>query len=81
MTHPHGLIPEYESGKGNGRVGFVPEWNPDANERTGTISIAGQSFTIVQKGGKGSGATIPKNSSTEKLEMPKIYKPEDFIKK
>ena len=38
------------SGTGNGTVGYTVASNPNATSRSGTINIAGQTFTIVQGG-------------------------------
>jgi hypothetical protein len=39
------------SGTGDGRVTFSAAANPDANSRTGTLTIAGQAYTVTQAGG------------------------------
>ncbi len=38
------------SGTGNGTVGFTVASNPDSAQRIGTLTIAGQSFTVSQDG-------------------------------
>lgn len=38
------------SGNGNGTVDYTVDANPDANQRIGTITIAGQTFTVTQSG-------------------------------
>ncbi|MGC2063325.1 MAG: PKD domain-containing protein [Thermodesulfovibrionales bacterium] len=38
------------SGKGTGSVGFTVDSNPGVAQRTGTITIAGQIFTVTQDG-------------------------------
>jgi hypothetical protein len=38
------------SGTGNGTVGFTVAANPNSGQRTGTITIAGQTFTVTQDG-------------------------------
>jgi hypothetical protein len=38
------------SGTGSGAVGYVVAANPDPNSRTGTVTIAGQTFTVNQSG-------------------------------
>jgi hypothetical protein len=36
------------SGSGNGTVSYSVQANPDASQRTGTMTIAGQTFTVTQ---------------------------------
>ena len=38
------------SGSGNGTVSYTVEANPAASARTGTLTIAGQTFTVTQAG-------------------------------
>lgn len=38
------------AGNGNGAVGFAVAANPTAMQRTGTLTIAGQTFTVTQSG-------------------------------
>ncbi len=38
------------SGSGNGTVGFTVAANPNSGQRTGTITIAGKTFTVTQDG-------------------------------
>ncbi len=38
------------SGNGNGTVDYTVDANPDATQRIGTITIAGQTFTVTQSG-------------------------------
>ena len=38
------------SGTGNGTVGFTVAANPNSGQRTGTITIAGKTFTVTQDG-------------------------------
>ncbi len=42
-----------DSGAGNGSVGYSVAANNTGNSRSGTITIAGQTFTITQSGGGG----------------------------
>jgi hypothetical protein len=46
------------SGSGNGMVNYTYDANTSTSSRTGTIMVAGQSFTIVQAG-TGGGLTVP----------------------
>ena len=39
-----------DSGNGSGTVGYSVAANPDASSRTGTITIAGETFTVIQDG-------------------------------
>jgi len=39
-----------DSGSGSGTVGYSVAANPDADSRTGTITIAGETFTVTQDG-------------------------------
>jgi len=41
------------SGSGSGTVGFAVAQNTSSNQRTGTMTIAGQVFTVIQAGGGG----------------------------
>lgn len=43
------------SGSGLGRINFTVAANTDANQRSGAITIAGQSYTITQAGASGAG--------------------------
>lgn len=43
------------SGSGLGRINFTVAANNDANQRAGTITIAGQTYTITQAGASGGG--------------------------
>jgi hypothetical protein len=38
------------SGQGNGAVGFTVAANPNSDQRTGTMTIAGKTFTVTQDG-------------------------------
>ncbi|HUW66626.1 MAG TPA: BACON domain-containing carbohydrate-binding protein [Candidatus Nanoarchaeia archaeon] len=39
-----------DSGNGSGTVGYSVDANPEASSRTGTITIAGETFTVTQDG-------------------------------
>ena len=39
-----------DSGSGSGTVGYSVAANPDADSRTGTMTIAGETFTVTQDG-------------------------------
>jgi hypothetical protein len=41
------------SGSGNGTVNYTVSANSSTSQRTGTITIAGQTFTVTQAGGEG----------------------------
>ena len=41
------------TGNGNGTVTYTVDPNPDPNQRVGTITIAGQTFTVTQSGANG----------------------------
>lgn len=47
------------SGSGLGRINYSVIANTDANQRSGTITIAGQTFTVAQAGTSGNCAPIP----------------------
>lgn len=51
------------SGSGNGTVGYTVAANADANARTGTLTIAGQIFTITQAGAACTTAISPTSRS------------------
>jgi uncharacterized protein (TIGR03437 family) len=44
------MITSGASGSGNGTVGFSATANPTAAQRSGTLTIAGQTFTVTQAG-------------------------------
>jgi len=52
-------ITSANSGSGLGRVNYSVATNPDANQRSGTITIAGQTFTVAQAGTSGNCTPIP----------------------
>ncbi|MBL8168115.1 MAG: hypothetical protein JNJ50_08170 [Acidobacteria bacterium] len=39
-----------QNGNGNGTVNFLVQSNPNSSSRTGTLTIAGQTFTVTQSG-------------------------------
>ena len=41
-----------DSGSGNGTVGYSVSANASASSRTGTLTIAGQTFTVTQDGNR-----------------------------
>jgi len=45
------------SGSGNGTVNYTVSANSSTSQRTGTITIAGQTFTVTQAGGEGGGVS------------------------
>jgi hypothetical protein len=45
------------SGSGNGAVGYSVDVNPSSSPRTGTMTIAGQTFSVNQSGGGTTGCT------------------------
>ncbi len=52
------------SGVGNGTVNYAVAANTNASSRTGTLTIAGQTFTVAQSGGSNCSFTIaPTNQS------------------
>ena len=54
------------SGRGPGAVSYRAEANPDARERTGTMTVAGQTFTFIQ----GAGAPCTYTIAPESLPAP-----------
>ncbi|MBF0338966.1 MAG: SBBP repeat-containing protein, partial [Nitrospirae bacterium] len=52
------------SGSGNGTVGYTVAANTDTTSRTGTMAIAGQTFTVTQSGIDCSSKTIAPMSKT-----------------
>jgi uncharacterized protein (TIGR03437 family) len=51
------------SGSGNGTVGFAAVANPTASQRTGTLTIAGVTFTVTQAGQPCTYAIAPASQS------------------
>src|SRR5581483_3609702 len=52
------VITSRASGAGNGAVGFIVAANNSTSTRSGTMTIAGQTFTVTQTGGSGCVFTI-----------------------
>jgi uncharacterized protein (TIGR03437 family) len=51
------------SGNGNGAVSFSVSANPTATQRTGTLTVAGQTFTVTQSGQPCTYTIAPSNQS------------------
>ena len=51
------------SGSGNGTVNFSAQANSDVNQRQGTLTVAGQTFTVTQAGQSCSYSISPPNQS------------------
>lgn len=47
------------NGIGSGAVGYVVQVNASGNQRTGTLTIAGQTFTVTQAGGVACSLALP----------------------
>ena len=56
-------IPSGGSGTGNGTVAYNILSNSDCVSRTGTVTVAGQTFTVIEAGGSGSFSISPANVS------------------
>jgi uncharacterized protein (TIGR03437 family) len=51
-------IPSGASGSGNGTVNYAVTANSSSSPRTGTLTIAGKTFTVTQAGAASSGVTL-----------------------
>jgi len=52
------VITSNSSAIGNGMINYSVLYNPDVSKRTGTLTVAGQSFTVTQEGKSPSTVTI-----------------------
>jgi subtilisin family serine protease len=53
------------SGSGNGTVSYALQENPNTSSRTGTLTVAGKTYTVTQSGSVGAVANILHNSGFE----------------
>ncbi len=53
------------SGSGNGTVSYALQENPNTSSRTGTLTVAGKTYTVTQSGSIGAVANILHNSGFE----------------
>ncbi len=57
-----------DSGSGSGTIGYSVAANPNASSRTGTITIAGETFTVTQDGIACTYSISPTNQSFEDID-------------